>query len=60
MTGAPHPAHAQVLDQALSRVYEVYADFVMKNPFYSPEMPIRCDQFDVELHKAVKAMQPVL
>ncbi|KAK5010019.1 hypothetical protein LTR28_012169 [Elasticomyces elasticus] len=28
------------------RVYDMYADFVMKNPFYSLEMPIRSEKFE--------------
>jgi len=28
------------------RCYEAYAEFVMKNPFYSLEMPIRVEKFD--------------
>ena len=33
-------------ESVLQRVYEAYADAVMKNPFYTPEMPIRSDGFD--------------
>eukprot|EP00158_Paraphelidium_tribonemae_P003967 Partr_v1_DN26493_c1_g2_i1_m24134 putative trafficking protein particle complex len=33
----------------LSHIYTIYADYVMKNPFYTPEMPIRCDLFDQKL-----------
>ncbi|KAK3113650.1 hypothetical protein LTR53_008863 [Teratosphaeriaceae sp. CCFEE 6253] len=28
------------------RCYEMYGDFVMKNPFYSLEMPVRVEKFD--------------
>ena len=28
------------------RCYEIYGEFVMKNPFYSMEMPIRVEKFD--------------
>uniref|UniRef100_A0AC35FGV9 Trafficking protein particle complex subunit n=1 Tax=Panagrolaimus sp. PS1159 TaxID=55785 RepID=A0AC35FGV9_9BILA len=34
------------LDIFLRKVYELYADFALKNPFYSIDMPIRCDKFD--------------
>jgi hypothetical protein len=34
------------VDQMLKKIYELYADYVMKNPFYQLEMPIRCDAFD--------------
>ncbi|KAG5638988.1 hypothetical protein H0H81_008209 [Sphagnurus paluster] len=33
-------------DAILQKVYEVYADAVMKNPFHTPEMPIRSEGFD--------------
>ena len=26
----------------LRRIYEIYSDFALKNPFYSIDMPIRC------------------
>lgn len=28
------------------KFYEIYADFAMKNPFYTAEMPIRAELFD--------------
>jgi len=31
------------------RCYEIYAEFVMKNPFYSLEMPIRVEKFEKAL-----------
>ena len=33
-------------DIILRKCYELYADYVMKNPFYSLEMPIRCEKFE--------------
>jgi hypothetical protein len=30
----------------VKRCYEIYGDFVMKNPFYNLEMPIRVEKFD--------------
>ena len=33
-------------DTVARRCYEIYAEFVMGNPFYSLEMPIRVDKFD--------------
>lgn len=32
--------------QLLQRSYEAYADTVLKNPFYTLEMPIRVEGFD--------------
>lgn len=37
------------LDLLLRKIYELYSDFVLKNPFYSLEMPIRCELFDKNL-----------
>ena len=31
----------QKIDELLKRIYELYADYVLKNPFYSLDMPIR-------------------
>ncbi|KAK0925043.1 hypothetical protein LTR91_004235 [Friedmanniomyces endolithicus] len=33
-------------DVVVRRCYEMYGDYVMKNPFYSLEMPIRVEKFD--------------
>lgn len=41
----------------LRRLYEVYADFALKNPFYSIDMPIRCDLFDSNLQSAVETAE---
>lgn len=37
------------MEQLLRKIYELYADYVLKNPFYSLEMPIRCELFDSNL-----------
>lgn len=37
------------VDVVLRKVYELYADFVMKNPFYQLDMPVRCEAFDRHL-----------
>ncbi|KAL7418570.1 hypothetical protein Q5752_007028 [Cryptotrichosporon argae] len=37
------------LDELLERVYEIYADAVMKNPFHTPEMPINSALFESRL-----------
>ncbi|PGG96323.1 hypothetical protein GX51_07887 [Blastomyces parvus] len=34
------------VEAVMRRIYELYADYVMKNPFYQLEMPVRCDAFD--------------
>ncbi len=43
------------MDVIIRRVYELYADYVMKNPFYQMEMPVRCEAFDRELLKYIRA-----
>jgi len=32
--------HTKV-EELLKRIYELYSDYVLKNPFYSLDMPIR-------------------
>lgn len=36
-------------DAVLQKVYDIYSDAVMKNPFHTPEMPIRSDGFDTRI-----------
>ena len=33
----------------LAAIYDLYTDYVLKNPFYEVEMPIRCELFDQHL-----------
>ena len=33
------------------RIYELYSDYVLKNPFYENDMPINCARFDERLLK---------
>ncbi|XP_062499499.1 trafficking protein particle complex subunit 4-like isoform X2 [Corticium candelabrum] len=40
-------------DSLLRKLYEIYSDYALKNPFYSLDMPIRCELFDEHLKKAV-------
>ncbi|KAK5654946.1 hypothetical protein OQA88_6703 [Cercophora sp. LCS_1] len=42
------------VDVTIRRVYEMYSDYVMKNPFYQLEMPIRCDIFDRKLSSYIR------
>lgn len=42
------------LEAVMRRIYELYADFVLKNPFYQLEMPVRCEAFDRELMAYVR------
>lgn len=41
----------------LKRIYELYADFALKNPFYSLEMPIRCELFDTNLQAVLEQVE---
>jgi hypothetical protein len=45
-------------DAVLQRVYEAYADTVMKNPFHTPEMPIRSEGFDTRITSLIGTGQP--
>ncbi|EAT42143.1 AAEL006295-PA [Aedes aegypti] len=45
------------MDVLLKRIYELYADFVLKNPFYSLEMPIRCELFDTNLQALLEQVE---
>jgi len=45
------------VDALLRKIHELYADFALKNPFYSLEMPIRCDLFDTHLKATLDAAQ---
>ncbi|CAK7210759.1 hypothetical protein SCUCBS95973_000897 [Sporothrix curviconia] len=42
------------VDTTMRRVYDLYSDYVMKNPFYQLEMPIRCDMFDRKLNSYIR------
>lgn len=44
------------VDAILRKIYELYADFVMKNPFYQMEMPVRCEAFDRGLGKYLRVL----
>ncbi|KAI4209852.1 MAG: hypothetical protein LQ351_007270 [Letrouitia transgressa] len=41
--------HQPNCDAIVGKCYEFFADYVTKNPFYSLEMPIRCEEFDRRL-----------
>lgn len=41
----------------LKKIYELYSDYVLKNPFYSLEMPIRCELFDTNLQSLLEQME---
>ena len=43
------------VDNIMRGVYERYTDFVMKNPFYQLEMPIRVEAWDRSLNTWLKS-----
>jgi len=42
------------IDSLLLRLYTIYSDFALKNPFYSLEMPIRTELFDNHVVSAIE------
>ncbi|KAK0441882.1 transport protein particle complex subunit [Armillaria borealis] len=40
-------------ETTLQKVHEAYADAVMKNPFHTPEMPIRSEGFDLRISSLI-------
>eukprot|EP01116_Phalansterium_solitarium_P000353 TRINITY_DN10227_c0_g1_i1.p2 TRINITY_DN10227_c0_g1~~TRINITY_DN10227_c0_g1_i1.p2 ORF type:complete len:142 (+),score=58.60 TRINITY_DN10227_c0_g1_i1:82-507(+) len=38
-------------ENLLKTCYELYTDYVVKNPFYELDQPIRCELFDINLEK---------
>ncbi|XP_006642231.1 trafficking protein particle complex subunit 4 [Lepisosteus oculatus] len=45
------------IDALLRKIYEIYSDYALKNPFYSLEMPIRCELFDQNLKSALEVAE---
>ena len=45
------------IDILLRKIYELYSDYVLKNPFYSLEMPIRCELFDNKLQTLLDTVE---
>jgi len=46
------------LSTILRKVYSLYSDYVLKNPFYELEQPIQCEKFDIMLDRALRALTP--
>ncbi|KAJ1374340.1 hypothetical protein KIN20_037010 [Parelaphostrongylus tenuis] len=40
------PPSAIPVESLLNKIYELYADYALKNPFYAIDMPIRCSKFE--------------
>ncbi|XP_005095684.1 trafficking protein particle complex subunit 4 [Aplysia californica] len=47
----PKQAH---VDAILKKLYEVYSDYALKNPFYSLDMPVRAELFDANLQQVIE------
>ncbi|KAG1659336.1 hypothetical protein FOA52_008390 [Chlamydomonas sp. UWO 241] len=45
---------AQGVPGLLARIYELYSDYVLKNPFYEVEQVIKCELFDEALGALLK------
>lgn len=45
------------MDVLLKKIYELYSDYALKNPFYSLEMPIRCELFDSNLQTLLEQVE---
>uniref|UniRef100_A0A183C1T0 Trafficking protein particle complex subunit n=1 Tax=Globodera pallida TaxID=36090 RepID=A0A183C1T0_GLOPA len=45
--------NTQNVEPLLRKIYELYADYALKNPFYSVDMPIRADKFEAGLRALV-------
>lgn len=45
------------LEILLKKVYELYADYALKNPFYSLEQPLRCELFDINLQTLLETFE---
>ena len=39
------------VEALLAAIYELYSDFVVKNPFHEIDMPIRCELFNLNLDR---------
>ncbi|KAI9822079.1 MAG: hypothetical protein M1826_000587 [Phylliscum demangeonii] len=50
----PHQPNMEVI---IRKVYELYVDYVLKNPFYQNDMPVKCEAFDRHLAAYVKPRQ---
>lgn len=48
---------ASFIPSLLQRIYELYSDYVLKNPYYEMEQPIKCEKFDLEVQSAIHAQQ---
>ncbi|XP_077223822.1 uncharacterized protein LOC143857288 [Tasmannia lanceolata] len=50
-----HPKTGDLME-ALRYIYNIYVEYVVKNPLYSPGTPIRCELFNSTLDQYVKIL----
>ena len=48
------PSLLNKADQILKNIYVLYVNYVLKNPFYQMNMPVRCEQFNIQLNLLLK------
>ncbi|KXZ42297.1 hypothetical protein GPECTOR_165g157 [Gonium pectorale] len=46
--------HASFIPTLLQRIYELYSDYVLKNPFYETEQVIKCELFDENVELLIR------
>lgn len=44
---------AEHIEEFLAKLYNLYADYVLKNPFYELDMPIRIKLFETHLLRLI-------
>ena len=50
----PHNVDGRALDTLLGEIYALFCDFVLKNPFYEPDQPVRAAKFETALDKLIR------
>ncbi|KAJ1937156.1 hypothetical protein FBU59_004839 [Linderina macrospora] len=48
------PSYMQLSD-VLARMYGLYSDYALKNPFHNLEMPVRSELFDTKLQQLIQS-----
>ena len=41
------------IENVFLRIYEIYVDIILKNPFIDTEQPIKCDSFNNYVEKVI-------
>ncbi len=50
----PHNVESRALEALLGDIYSLFSDYVLKNPFYEPDQPIRAAKFETALDKLIR------